>query len=68
MINLRSYLENGYNRNYIVVTIGIDGRLGYETFSTKEQAKKYNAMKLHLQGEVLTFRQAAKCYPDEFKF
>lgn len=68
MKNLKDYSENGYNRNYIVVVKDIRGNLEYEVFSTREQAERYNEEKYGLDGRVLTFRQAAKEYPDYFKF
>ncbi len=67
MINLASYKQNGINKNYIVVMIGRDGRMEYETFSTRKQAETANEMKYDLQGKVFTFKQAVEEYPDNFR-
>ena len=39
-----------------------------DTFVTRKAAEHYNSSKLNGDGEVLTFREAAKKYPDFFKF
>lgn len=68
MKDLRTYKENGYNYKYIVIIKDITGRLDSSVHYTKQQAEKYNEMKLELKGEVMTFSQAAKKYPDDFKY
>lgn len=65
MKDLRTYKENGYNYNYIVVVIDAQGILQDEVFKTRKQAEN---SKIAEHGEVLTFRQAAKEYPDHYKF
>jgi len=67
MENLRSYKENGYNNNYVVVI----NRTRFEfcgTFATRKAAENYNWNKLDGNGEVLTFRQAARKFPEYFKY
>lgn len=68
MKDLRTYKENGYNFKYIVIIKDITGRLDFSVHYTKQQAEKYNEIKLELKGEVMTFSQAAKKYPDDFKY
>lgn len=68
MKNLRSYKENGYNDKYIVISKYVSGRIDYSVHYTRQQAEKHNEMKLDLKGEVMTFSQAAKAYPEYFKY
>lgn len=68
MKNLRTYKENGYNYKYIVISKDVSGRIDYSVHYTKQQAEKHNEMKLYLKGEVMTFSQAAKAYPEHFKY
>jgi hypothetical protein len=67
MENLKTYRENGYNDNYVVVVN--KSRIEMcETFVTRKAAVHYKYSKLDGHGEVLTFRQAAKKYPDYFRY
>lgn len=68
MKDLRTYKENGYNYKYIVIIQDATGHLEYTVHYTKQQAEKHNEMKLDLKGEVMTFSQAAKAYPEHFKY
>jgi hypothetical protein len=68
MKNLRSYKENGYNYKYIVISKDVSGRIDYSVHYTRKQAEKRNEMKLNCNGEVMTFSQAAKAYPEYFKY
>jgi len=66
MENLKSYRENGYNDNYVVVS---KTRIEMcETFVTRKAAEHYNETKLNSDGEILTFRQAARKFPEYFEY
>lgn len=67
MENLRSYKENGYNDNYVVIVNKTRVEM-CETFVTRKAAENYNMDKLEGHGEVLTFRQAARRFPEYFKY
>lgn len=66
MKNLRTYKENGYN--YIVVLNGHSEYYNYEVFANRSTAERYNENEVNGYGDVLTFRQATKEYPETFKF
>ena len=66
--NLCSYKENGYNHNYIVILDGHSANPDFKVFKTRPAAEQFNEEKLDGHGDVLTFRQAAKEYPENFKF
>lgn len=68
MKDLRSYKENGYTYKYIVISKDVSGRIDYSVHYTRQQVEKHNEMKLDLKGEVMTFSQAAKAYPEYFKY
>lgn len=67
MENLRAYKENVYNDNYIVIV----NKTRFErskTFVTRKAAENYNSHAWDGLGDVLTFREAAKKYPEYFSF
>lgn len=70
MYNLRTYQENGYG-NYVAFVIA-NGRIEvFKTFKSKRAAENYvfhNPIGIDVYIEVLTFRQAAKEYPQYFNF
>ena len=67
MENLKSYKGNGYNDNYVVVVSKTRIEM-CETFVTRKAAENYNWNKLDGNGEVLTFRQAARKFPEYFEY
>ena len=67
MENLRNYKENGMNDNYVVVVSKTRIEM-CETFVTRKAAENYNSIKLNGLGEVLTFRQAARKFPEYFEY
>lgn len=68
MKNLRTYKENGYNYNYIVVCNGHSENPEYKLYHTRREAEKGNEGEFNCKGDVLTLRQAAEEYPENFKY
>jgi len=68
MKNLKLYRQNGYNDNYVVVLLNETGIETCKTYATRKAAENYNSRQLNGTGEVLTFRQAARMFPDYFKY
>jgi len=67
MENLRNYKENGMNDNYVVIVNKTRFEM-CDTFVTRKAAENYNSIKLDGRGEVLTFRQAARKFPEYFEY
>lgn len=68
MKNLRVYKENGYNYKYIVVINGHSDNPDFEVFYTRKQAERADELKFNCKGDVLTFKQAAEEYPENFRY
>ena len=68
MKNLKTYKENGYNYKYIVIANGHSENPNYSLYYTRKEAEKGNENKFNCQGDVLTLRQAAEEYPENFKY
>lgn len=66
MKNLRSFRQNGMNYNYVALIS--DEPLQYEVFKSRKAAVHYSGRKSIDKFEILTFRQAAKKYPNAFKY
>ena len=65
---LKSYKQNGYNYKYIVITNGHSDNPEYKLYYTKKQAEKGNEYEFNCKGHVLTLKQAAEEYPENFKY
>lgn len=66
MKDLSAYRKNGYSYNYVVVLFDVQGILQYEVARTKKQAENKNCQYFNCHGEVLTFKQAVRKYPEHF--
>ena len=68
MKNLRIYKENGYNYRYIIVLNGHSDNPDYSLHYTRKEAEKANGRNFNCKGDVLTLKQAAEEYPENFKY
>lgn len=68
MENLRKYKANGYNYKYVVILNGHSKNSEKELFYTRKQAERYNELHMNCKGDVLTLRQAAEEYPENFTY
>lgn len=66
-VNLAEYRNNGYKHNYVCFLEDGRGDLEFEVFVTKRQAEKFIENN-YASYCTMTFRQAAKYYPELFKF
>jgi len=68
MKDLSVYHKNGSNAKYIVFVIDSNSIVNYDVAATKKTADKRNFEYYYDKAEVMTFRQAAKKYPEHFTF
>ena len=68
MKNLRAYKENGYNYRYVVISNGHSENPEYKLYYTRREAEKGNENEFNCKGDVLTLKQAAEEYPENFKY
>ena len=68
MKDLRIYKQNGYNYKYIGILNGNSNHPDYEIFYTRKEAERANELKFNCKGDVLTFKQAAEEYPQNFSY
>ena len=64
MKNLKSFEQNGMDYNYVALIS--EEPLQYEVFKSRKAAEHYNECESMGKFEILTFRQAAKKYPNAF--
>lgn len=68
MRNLKTYKENGYNYKYIAVLNGRSDNPDYSLHYTRKEAEKANERDFDCKGDVLTLKQAAEEYPENFSY
>lgn len=68
MKNLKTYKENGYNYKYIVVLNGCSDNPDFSLHYTRKEAESANEKDFNCKGDVLTLRQAAEEYPENFSY
>ena len=68
MTNLYEYAKNGYTENYIAICIS-DPSVFHEIFKSRQAAEHFvSKSDFRVYSDILTFRQAAKLYPDYFSY
>lgn len=68
MKNLKAYKENEYNYKYIVVLNGHSDNADFSLHYTRKEAEKANERNFNCKGDVLTLKQAAEEYPENFRY
>lgn len=67
MTNLYEYAKNGYTENYIAFYL-YDTSI-YEIFKSRQAAEHFvSKSDFRVYSDILTFRQAAKLYPQHFSY
>lgn len=65
--DLGAYKKNGYNYTHVAFVIDVQGQLGvFEVGYKKTLERKIANCRLTSDCEILTFKQAAKQYPQFF--